>query len=190
MEGNLDSIDSDILIRHYGTLKKLKSEMTKTKDLDYMPLCMYICGPTGTGKSRITQELIGETCYRKQAMTKWFTGYNHEKSIWIDEIEPGLDHSAQSMYKMLCDRYACPVESKGGNMTIRPEIIIFTSNYEPQNVFLTATQPMLRRIKVYEFTHSIDNNEDVLEKIKEDYRAFQESIGPLQGSTSSEEDGV
>lgn len=151
LEGDYCAIDSDILLRHYGTLKRIKAEFTKVFDLDVLPLCVYLWGATGVGKSRLARELSGTDAYRKEPMTKWFTGYSHQKVVWIDEVEP-MPYELQSLYKRLCDHYVCPVESKGGNMDIRPEIMIFTSNHPPEKVFGQATEPMLRRLLVFEIT--------------------------------------
>jgi len=151
LEGDYGAIDSDILLRHYGTLKRIKAEFTKVFDLDVLPLCVYLWGATGVGKSRLARELCGTEAYRKEPMTKWFTGYTHQKTVWIDEVEP-MPYELQSLYKRLCDHYVCPVESKGGNMDIRPEIMIFTSNHSPEKVFGQATEPMLRRLVVINIT--------------------------------------
>lgn len=164
MEGNLIGIDSDILLRHYGTLKRIRSEMYKPLDLDYMPLCLYIYGETGVGKSRLVRDLCGTVAYRKEPLTKWFTGYNHQEIIWIDEIEP-VYGELQSLYKRLCDHYVCAVESKGGNIDIRPKVIVFTSNYSPSQVFGNALEPMLRRLKVYRLTQ--ENASEVQSCFKE-----------------------
>lgn len=151
LEGDYAAIDSDILLRHYGTLKRIKAEFTKVHDLDYMPLCIYLWGASGVGKSRLARELCGTDAYRKEPMTKWFTGYAHEKIIWIDEVEP-MSYELQSLYKRLCDHYVCAVESKGGNMNIRPQILVFTSNHPPHRVFCQSVEPMLRRLTVIELT--------------------------------------
>lgn len=180
MEGDYLAIDSDILLRHYGTLKKIRAEFTKVSDLDFMPLCIYLHGKTGVGKSRLARELSGTGCFRKEPMTKWFTGYAHQKVVWIDELEP-MSHELQSLYKRLCDHYVCPVESKGGNMDIRPEIIIFTSNHPPGRVFGDATEPMLRRLNVFELTH--ENASEVQARCKE---LVQARSGPCAASSSSE----
>lgn len=175
MAGDFTSIDSDILVRHYGTLKRFRSELGTAKDLDYMPLCVFLHGSTGTGKSRTVKNLIGDTAYRKEPMTKWFTGYEHQDAIWIDEIEM-LDHGLQSLYKRLCDHYVCAVESKGGNISIRPKVIFFTSNYTPAQVFGAAYEPMSRRLKVKEFTH---NNKDAASlQVKSWYEEFVEAHRP------------
>lgn len=151
MAGDYTSIDSDILLRHYPTLKRLRAELTVVKDLDHLPLCMYFHGPTGVGKSRLARELCGDRAFRKEPLTKWFTGYSHEEIVWVDEIEP-LDSQLQALYKRLCDHYCCPVETKGGNVLIRPKVIIFTSNFTPKQVFGINLEPMLRRLKVFDFT--------------------------------------
>lgn len=153
LAGDFTSIDSDILIRHYGTLKKFKAEFTKVEDLDYMPLCIYLYGSTGVGKSRLARELSQTYgAFRKEPMTKWFTGYQHEEIVWVDEIE-FIGPELQSLYKRLCDHYVCPVESKGGNINIRPKVIIFTSNHAPNSVFGMAYEPMMRRLRSYNITH-------------------------------------
>lgn len=174
IKGDLDSVDSDILIRHYSTLKRLRSDVVKVEDLDYMPLSLYIHGPTGGGKSHIASEISGKSAYRKMYSTRWWTNYQHEDIVWIEEIEE-TDRFSQSMYKQLCDKYAFPVETKGGNMVIRPKIIIFTSNYSAPQVFGAAYEPMSRRLKEYYLTPI--NRENVQSQIREDIRAFQESRG-------------
>jgi len=175
MEGNYAAIDSDILVRHYSTLKRFRGELTAPKDLPYLPLCVFIHGPTGTGKSRIVQQLVGDVAYRKEPNTKWFTGYEHQPVVWIDEIEL-IDPGLQSLYKRLCDHYVCAVESKGGNISIRPKVIFFTSNYTPQQVFLGAYEPMRRRLQVFEFTHS--NKDAVQTQVTEAFEEFVEARCP------------
>lgn len=179
MEGNYLAIDSDILLRHYGTLKRIRAEFTQVKDMDRSPLCIYLWGKTGVGKSRLARELCGTVAYRKEPLTKWFTGYNHQSMVWIDEIEP-MSHELQSLYKRLCDRYVCPVESKGGNMEIRPEIMVFTSNYSPHRIFGEAVEPMMRRLIVYEITQ--ENACEVQAIVKERVKAYCDAGSPQSGS--------
>lgn len=186
LEGNYLAIDSDILVRHYGTLKRIKSEFTKVADLDELPLCIYIWGETGVGKSRLVRELSGTVAFRKEPMTKWFTGYHHQKEVWIDEIEP-LSGELQSLYKRLCDHYVCPVESKGGNMDIRPEIIYFTSNYTPKQVFGDAYIPMLRRLVVVDLTHeNAGHQKAYVQELVEARRGAWASQGGPSGVHSEE----
>lgn len=185
--GDLASVDSDILIRNYSTLKRLKAELTKAETLDYLPLCLFFYGETGTGKSRLAEELIGAKAYRKDPSSRWWTGYQHEEYVLINEIEH-TDSQAQSMYKQLCDYYPLPVETKGGNLIIRPKVIIFTSNWHPKEVFGPAWAPMARRLTLHNFT-VIGKDATRLQAI-ESFRAFQASRCPVQGTPSSPQDGV
>lgn len=187
MAGDYSSIDSDILVRHYGTLKKLKAEMSTPIDLDYLPLCMFFHGSTGTGKSRLARELVGDSAYRKDSSTRWWTNYQHQDFVWIDEIET-TDRASQAMYKQLCDHYAFPVETKGGNLVIRPKVVIFTSNWTPSEVFREAYEPMRRRLTLYNFTQ--DTKDAVRRQAIEDFRAFQACRCPIQGPSSTAQDGV
>lgn len=175
VQGELDTIDPDILLRHYSTLKRLRGELYVPKDMDVLPLCIYLWGNTGVGKSRLAKELCGEKVYRKEPTTRWWTGFNHEENVWVDEMEP-LDGAGQAMWKCVCDHYVCAVETKGGNINIRPKMIVFTSNHSPHIVFGPAYEPMARRLKIFQLT--IEN----ASQIKEDCLSLAQGHGPEAGS--------
>lgn len=110
----------------------------------------WFWGPPGVGKSLKARQIAGDVFYPKQ-LNKWWDGYNGEKVVIIDDFEreSHLDHHL----KIWADHYDFIGETKGGSLRIRPETIIVTSNYSPDECFKDeALAAIRRRFKV---THMI-----------------------------------
>lgn len=115
-------------------------------------------GRPGVGKSRRAHGELPEA-YIKEPRTKWWNGYQLEKTCIIDDFGPrGIDINHLLRW---FDRYKCFVEVKGDMVPLYVTRWIVTSNFHPSDIFCNKeggyveTDPQLpalmRRIKVTEF---------------------------------------
>jgi len=88
-------------------------------------------GATGLGKSRGVREKYPEAYIK--ANNIWWDGYDGQPVVIVEDIGPKLINAHH--IKLWCDHYAFAAESKGGSVKIRPKLVIFTSNYHPQDIW-------------------------------------------------------
>jgi len=91
---------------------------------------------------------------KEKTRNKYFDGYCGEKIVVIEELSPKTCEYQASNFKQWCDEYPFQAEVKHSSLnSIRPEFIIFTSNYSliecfPDNRDYSA---LARRIKEVKF---------------------------------------
>lgn len=146
-EGKFDDIDSDIFIRCYSTLRRIRTDhAVKPQPCDV--ICHWIYGPTGTGKSHVVETSFPD-CYKKNMDDiKWFDGYQGEDVIYLEDIDK-YQVKWGGMLKRLADRWPLLVNVKGSMLYIRPKRIIVTSNYAIDEIWSDeqTLDPLLRRFK-------------------------------------------
>lgn len=162
-EGRMDDIDPQIVMCHYGTIKRIKMDYRKQpNDLDRDCIGIWYYGETGTGKSRRARFVAGNSLYVKM-LNKWWDGYADEETVLIEEISP--EHKwLGCLLKIWCDRYVFRAEVKCETMNIRPKRLIVTSNYTPNAVFDKEEDlnPIMRRFKLVQWTKHMDPNGELL----------------------------
>lgn len=126
LQGRLEEIPSDIFIRYYGNLCKIRSD--HLQPIAGERRCNVYWGPTGTGKSRKAWELAGIHAYSKDPRTKFWCGYVDQRNVVVDEFRGGIDIS--HMLRWL-DRYPVRVEVKGGSKPLAATEYWITSNLHP-----------------------------------------------------------
>lgn len=92
------------------------------------PRVFVFYGTTGTGKTRRAHACIPESTWVYPGKG-WFDGYHGQRVAIFDEFDGSCVTFA--FWKQLVDRYNIRVPIKGGYVSWRPEIIIFTSNIPP-----------------------------------------------------------
>lgn len=158
-EGDLSTVDDQIFICHYNTLKTIQRDTAaKPEDLPSGEQVGYwYWGSTGAGKTfAAINEFPG--AYRKIANNKWWCGYNGEDNVIIDDLDKA--HAFMGYHlKIWGDRYAFNSEIKGRSAFIRPKSIVVTSNYHPRDIWedQPTLGPILRRFKVVHFQSLMDN---------------------------------
>jgi len=148
--GDLEDIDPDILVRHYGTFKKIKQEhRVVPATLSTLDFHWYV-GGSGTGKSKSAREDYPDAYIKNN--NKWWDGYENQTSVIIEEWHPDLA-CMSSFMKKWCDHYAFTAETKGGTLMARPVTIIVTSNYTIKDCFPDPRDhlPLERRFIVKNF---------------------------------------
>lgn len=153
--GELDTIDCDLLVKHYRTFKQVRIDYCT----EITPLSetagIWIYGDSGVGKSRYARETF-PGAYVKNC-NKWWDGYQEEEFVIIDDFDDThvvLGHHL----KRWADHYAFTAETKGGSIYIRPKKIIVTSQYRIEEIFKdgpTATA-LLRRFQFVNFNKHPD----------------------------------
>lgn len=116
--------------------------MDLSQDAPVHAECYY--GAPGVGKSLTVKQILHDTKtpFYRQFDGKWFDGYNYQKVLWIDDMEPGRFKRAQFM--QLLDRGPCRVETKGGHATARFDSVFITSNYDPVDWFMKEEKKFLK----------------------------------------------
>lgn len=188
-KGRIDEIDSQLQITQCRNLEFVRlRELNKRPLVDAPRKCLWIHGKTGTGKTRESIRWF-PNAYRKNAATKWWDGYEGQQYVIIDDVDKA--HFYQGYYfKIWFDRYPFPAENKGTQRMIRPELIIVTSNWAPDEIWQDAQtlEPLLRRLEVISFdgdtlplleAYALPPREDVLtedeeeEEVEEIFQAAQ-----------------
>lgn len=156
--GKVDQCDPKLQITHDQALARIAAKhAAKPEELDIPDgHNLWYYGPTGTGKSRKARSEHPEL-YDK-SLNKWWCAYSGEKVVLLDDF--GKDQHVLGTYlKRWADRYPFPAEIKGGKMTIRPELIIVTSNYHPSEIWTdpNIVGPIERRFSFFHFQGSIND---------------------------------
>lgn len=118
------------------------------EERDWVPTVYWFHGPTGTGKSRTAREICpSDDTYVKNDASKWWTGYDAHEFVIIDDFRATW-WSFTEMLRIL-DRYACRVETKGGQRQLLAKTIVVTSADSPEKCYglcLESLRQLLRRI--------------------------------------------
>ena len=154
--GELDNIEADLLIKHYRTLKQIRTDYVgDIQPLDYLP-GIWIFGASGIGKSKYARDKY-PGAYVKNC-NKWWDHYQNEENVIIDDFDDTHACLGHHM-KRWGDHYAFTAETKGGSIYIRPKWIVVTSQYSIQDIFHKdhpTLEALSRRFKEINFNNHPD----------------------------------
>lgn len=121
------------------------------KPRNWKPEVFWFYGKTGSGKSKLAYEILGEDCYTCLSTGRWFDGYDAHDNVIIDDFRK--DFMKFHDLLRLLDRYAYRVETKGGTRQFLAKKIIITSPHHPAFVYETRedVQQLIRRIDEIRF---------------------------------------
>lgn len=146
-KGNMAAIPSDIYVRYYGNLHKIRADNFQPTFRQVEVVCYW--GLTGTGKSHKSWEEAGSTSYSKDPRTKFWCGYTDQTNVILDEFRGAIDISHLLRW---FDKYPVRVETKGSSRPLLATKFWITSNLQPSEWYPDLDQAtlkaLLRRMKV------------------------------------------
>lgn len=149
--GEWDSIPADIRLMRGNALLLDRSEFYSNRCMDDLPVLqnLWIVGPTRVGKSFFVNSTFVRTDVYKKPLSRWWSGYQFQPVVWIDELESKSQIGASDM-KTIADVYPFLAEPKREYWRIRPRHIIVTSNYRLEDVYKDHRQylPLRERFQV------------------------------------------
>lgn len=110
------------------------------------PRVYWFFGPTGSGKSRIANQIAKMThsFYYKNPAHKWWDGYTQQECIVVDDYR--RDFSTFAELLRLLDWYPYSVECKGGTLALNSACIIFTSPKAPRATWENRSEEDLSQL--------------------------------------------
>ena len=154
--GRIEEISAEKRVKHLSTWLKVQSNFGAKLDCIDKLDNLWIHGPSGSGKSRWVN-LTYPHCYRK-LNSKWWDGYSvvdpKHKVVLCEDLHPDTWPKLPQL-KVWADHYPFIAETKGSSLTIRPERIIVTANYTPEQCFARRedVEAILRRFRVQPVEH-------------------------------------
>ena len=123
------------------------------------PIVTWLYGRTGTGKSRMANQMFPDA-YTKSEGSKWWDGYDRHKDVILDDFR-GNWMTFNELLTLL-DRYERRVEFKGGCRQFVAENIVITCCAHPKDIYDVETErldQLLRRIDFIEQVGEVDHRE-------------------------------
>lgn len=130
-EGRLEEIADtapDVIIRHYGSIKKILQDNLRPPVRRGVVVKVY-WGNTGTGKTHRSFEEAGTDAYPKGPTSIWWDGYRKETNVVIDEFSGAI--RIEHLLRWL-DWQPCIVEVKGSSSPLHARNFWITSNIDPK----------------------------------------------------------
>jgi len=190
-EGKRPMEIADEYEEHFSTVMKFSKGMSEYSDYKRRKLLqndrsqpeVYIrWGPPGTGKTRWVDDNYGTNWSRvPDNKGQWFDHCDSDVVLFddvkIDEVPP------IGKILQLTDRYPIQVAKKGGFITWKPRVIVFTSNYPPEQWWNLSYND-----KNYQaFMRRVTKIEEVVYKKPEDHGdQKKENLGQAQGLSREE----
>lgn len=128
-------------IKFHNGIDKLRALYSMKRDPNESVEVIVYYGEPGCGKSRKAYENNPNAFY-KDPSTKWWDGYDGEKTVIIDDFEGEIDYRVLLRW---LDRYPTTIEVKGSVRQLLATKFIITSNIEPERWYRNG-EALLRRI--------------------------------------------
>jgi len=140
----------EVFCRYHRGLEALSTTLSRGRD--FKTEIFWFWGPTGTGKSRRVFD-TEPGAYWKPAANKWWTGYEGQDAVVIDDYRRDFCTFAELL--RLLDRYPMYVETKGGTRSFVSKRLYITSPKAPAETWEGRTEEdlaqLLRRIEHVEY---------------------------------------
>jgi len=141
---NLEAIPADILLRYYGSIKRIGTDFGPPPPEAPGTTGVWIHGLAGSGKTRAVHDAYPQA-FSKDA-SKWWCGFKGQEVVLLDDIDPSHSSWIARFLKIWGDRYPFTAQQKGGSVLIRPLKFIVTSQYKIEDIFNdTPTREALNR---------------------------------------------
>ena len=147
--------DPNVYHQYGRTLNKVEDIALRRRYRTEMTTCLWLYGPTGTGKSaRAFEGFNPETHYVWRCQTNWQDGYTGQETIIINDFRGEIKYND---FLNMIDRYPYYVERRGRETApFLAKHVIVTSSLSPAQVYNRraeedSLEQLLRRITV-EFT--------------------------------------
>jgi len=154
--------DAELFSEHFSAMLRYKSGFDKYRlamasTVRVQPRIIVLVGPPGTGKSFKARQIADAN-----GGAHWFTSGNGDNTWWdgydpikhkvvvLDDFQGGIKF--RTLLRML-DSYPLQVETKGSTVMFNPNIIVITSNKNPNEWYFNKPEdvnhdhsPLLRRV--------------------------------------------
>lgn len=136
-------------VRHYRGLAALKEKLTQPRN--FKPEVYIFYGPTGSGKTYDAAAFPDVHFIPWPTGGRWWwPGYDGQETIILDEFRHQI---RLDVMLRLIDRYAFPIEFKGGHRQLTSLRIVITSNVAPKDWYPNVPQgylePLYRRFREF-----------------------------------------